>query len=155
MLNLNAGYSDLDIPNLVLDGGNFDFRGRRINIAPQYQLSGYLLDFAIVCLDFDSNLIRLNVEADGHDWHERTKEQASRDRLRDRDLLTRGWPTMRFTGSEIWKSPEDCVGQINQYLMTASEVPLMRSGELGGTGEYWKEYIRLAERGNMPVAGVL
>lgn len=44
----------------------------------------------------------LAVEVDGHDYHERTKEQASRDRRRDRDLQSIGVPTMRFTASEVY-----------------------------------------------------
>lgn len=44
----------------------------------------------------------LAVEVDGHDYHERTKEQAARDRQRDRDLQSIGVPTMRFTASEVY-----------------------------------------------------
>lgn len=45
------------------------------------------------------------VELDGHDFHERTKEQASRDKKRDRDLAAIGLPVIRFTGSDIYKDP--------------------------------------------------
>lgn len=45
------------------------------------------------------------VELDGHDWHERTKEQAERDKSRDRKLLAAGIPVVRFAGSEIWRDP--------------------------------------------------
>ena len=45
---------------------------------------------------------RLVVECDGFDFHERTKEQASRDRRRDRALQRAGFKVYRYTGSDIW-----------------------------------------------------
>jgi hypothetical protein len=48
------------------------------------------------------------VECDGHDFHERTKEQAQRDKARDRAFHAAGYTVLRFTGSEIWKDPDKC-----------------------------------------------
>lgn len=48
------------------------------------------------------------VECDGHEFHERTKEQAARDRSRDRQLQANGIPILRFTGSEIYRDPVRC-----------------------------------------------
>jgi very-short-patch-repair endonuclease len=45
---------------------------------------------------------KLVVECDGHDFHERTKLQAARDRARDRRSQHDGIPVFRFTGSELW-----------------------------------------------------
>jgi len=42
------------------------------------------------------------VECDGHDFHEKTKEQAKHDKQRDRDFITAGYIVMRFTGSEVF-----------------------------------------------------
>lgn len=46
------------------------------------------------------------VELDGHDWHERLKEQVARDKARDRALTMAGWRVLRFAGSEVWADPE-------------------------------------------------
>lgn len=54
----------------------------------------------------------LVVECDGHDFHERTKEQAAKDRARDRHLLLEGYEVFRFTGSELWRDPWGCAGQV-------------------------------------------
>ncbi len=59
---------------------------------------------------------RLVVEVDGHDFHERTKEQAARDRSRDRSMLAEGYRVMRFTGSEVWKNPTKCAAEVRAYL---------------------------------------
>ena len=51
------------------------------------------------------------VECDGHNFHERTKEQAARDRRRDREIQERGFKVARFTGAEIWADPFGCAAQ--------------------------------------------
>ena len=55
---------------------------------------------------------RLIVECDGHDFHERTKEQAARDRDRDRQAQLAGIEIFRFTGSELWRDPLGCAEQV-------------------------------------------
>lgn len=54
----------------------------------------------------------LVIECDGHDFHERTKRQAKRDRSRDRAFQQAGYTVFRFTGSEIYNDAWECAGQI-------------------------------------------
>lgn len=56
------------------------------------------------------------VECDGHEYHERTKEQARRDKKRDRFFTAKGFKVLRFTGSEIWADPEACAEEIAENL---------------------------------------
>jgi len=58
---------------------------------------------------------RMIVECDGHDFHERTKEQAARDRERDRSAQLAGIEIYRFTGSELWRDPLGCADQVIQW----------------------------------------
>jgi very-short-patch-repair endonuclease len=67
---------------------------------------------------------RLVIECDGHDFHERTKEQAARDRSRDRALLSAGCQVIRFTGSEIFKSAAKCGGEAMEAITRLSQVAL-------------------------------
>lgn len=60
---------------------------------------------------------KLVVECDGHNFHERTKEQAARDRARDRAMTLDDYTVMRFTGSEIWKDAWGCAGQIYDWSL--------------------------------------
>lgn len=69
------------------------------------------LDFAIL-----SATAKVAVELDGHDFHERTKEQAIRDKSRDRELQMLGWKAVRFTGAEVWRDPERCCFEIAELL---------------------------------------
>jgi hypothetical protein len=57
----------------------------------------------------------LIVECDGHDFHERTKEQAANDRSRDRAAMLAGFEVFRFTGSELWRDPWGCGKQIYDW----------------------------------------
>ncbi len=56
---------------------------------------------------------KMIVECDGHDFHEKTKEQAKRDKSRDRTLQSLGFPVYHYTGSEIWK---DVFGSASQII---------------------------------------
>lgn len=61
---------------------------------------------ADVALEFEGR--RAIVECDGHDFHERTKDQAARDKRRDRAIQMGGYMVLHFTGSEIHADPEGC-----------------------------------------------
>lgn len=61
------------------------------------------------------------VECDGHDFHERTKEQARRDKQRDRFFQSIGCKVLRFTGSEIWAKPEECADEVFDELAANDE----------------------------------
>ncbi len=50
----------------------------------------------------------LILECDGHDFHEKTKEQAAKDKRRDRELQHLGYRVFRFTGSEIHNDAIAC-----------------------------------------------
>jgi very-short-patch-repair endonuclease len=69
----------------------------------------YRLDIAFV-----SEQGRIAVELDGHDFHEKTKEQARRDKSRDRALTKDGWRVLRFAGSEVYADPAGCIQQVRE-----------------------------------------
>lgn len=54
----------------------------------------------------------LIIECDGHEFHERTKEQAAKDRSKDRSAQLAGYKTFRFTGSELWRDPWKCAAEV-------------------------------------------
>ncbi len=55
---------------------------------------------------------RVVVELDGHDFHERTPEQAQSDKSRDRELQALGWHVLRFTGREVLRDPFKCTREV-------------------------------------------
>lgn len=76
----------------------------------------YRIDFAMLVGDE-----RFAIELDGHDFHERTKEQARRDKSRDRALVKDGWKVVRFTGSEVFADATDVAEQVFSLGMDALE----------------------------------
>lgn len=64
------------------------------------------MDFASISVNCVSKVC---IEVDGHDFHEATKEQAQRDKSRDRYLQAMGWKVVRFTGSEVSRNAWQCV----------------------------------------------
>jgi very-short-patch-repair endonuclease len=85
----------------------------------QVKIGPYRADFAIwdATLPFNHTPPRIMiVECDGHDFHERTKEQARRDKQRDRFFVSKGHKVLRFTGSEIWANPDDIADEVINEL---------------------------------------
>ena len=60
------------------------------------------------------------VEADGHSYHERTKEQARHDKQRDRFFASQGLTVLRFTGSEIHRNASRCAAEVLELLTKKS-----------------------------------
>ena len=121
----------------VLKAGDSDHADRlresessRLNliVERQVQIGKYRVDFVVSAWTFGrvwggkdgpqdgpARWRKLIVECDGHDFHERTKEQAARDRSRDRALTALGLEMFRFTGSELWRDPMGCAEQVYDW----------------------------------------
>lgn len=84
-----------------------------INMQKELVLEGSKIrvDFLLVPYTED-DCPQIVIECDGHDYHERTKEQAAKDRSRDRLLRRNGYEVMRFTGSEIYQKPYRCASEV-------------------------------------------
>lgn len=81
----------------------------RIKVELQAPVLSYRADFLLTVTYKGRTVGRVVVECDGHDFHERTKEQAAHDRSRDRAMVLAGYKVMRFTGSEIHRNLMNCV----------------------------------------------
>jgi very-short-patch-repair endonuclease len=107
-------------------GHEFGERERMLSnicIEPQARIGKYRVDFLVTFEDLEpqfkegtdngeyeiaSKVEQIIVECDGHDFHEKTKEQARTDKQRDRALQLLGFHVFRFTGSELWADPIAC-----------------------------------------------
>lgn len=91
-------------------------------IEPQARVGKYRADFIVSSIwkraVDETPARRIVLECDGHAFHERTPEQAKRDRRRDRVMQADGFLVMRFTGSEIHADARRCsVEVLNQLAM--------------------------------------
>lgn len=104
-------------------------------IVPQYKIDKYRVDFLIILYTHSDEVVRKEffeqididylfnhfvakviVECDGHNYHEKTKEQAKHDKERDRFLQSQGYTVLRFTGSELYKDPFACYKEVKDHL---------------------------------------
>jgi very-short-patch-repair endonuclease len=81
-------------------------------LVPQYEVdvkgTPFRVDFLVRGAD-----VSILVELDGHDFHEKTPEQAARDRARERALLlATGHRLLRFTGREVHQDVKKCIREI-------------------------------------------
>ena len=95
----------------ALGGGDPD-RTDPLLLVQQFPIGRYRVDFCVP-------EVQLVIEIDGHEFHERTKEQASHDKGRDRAMVADGYQVLRFTGSEVWNAPSKCAGEIRTIVSAA------------------------------------
>lgn len=84
---------------------------------------GYRLDFVFEPSEFGvlGDLIgpqcpKVALELDGHDFHEKTKEQVTYRNRRDRDLQSDGWTVLHVSGSEFNRDPEAVTREVYQRV---------------------------------------
>lgn len=95
-------------------------------VTPQFDTGIARVDFAIeqfirIPGEDPFFLPTMIVECDGHDFHERTKDQAAKDRGRDRELQEMGYIVYRFTGSELWANAMGCARQVEDFFSKKSK----------------------------------
>jgi len=95
---------------------------------PQAPFDGYRVDFLLTLRDIEDgpegimvHSKQLALEADGAEFHDRTPEQAIRDRKRDRQLQAQGLGVFRFAGGEVWRDVFGCARETVGFLKTALE----------------------------------
>lgn len=90
-------------------------------IEPQYEVfvddkPKYRLDFAIYASDAVTDKYKFAIECDGHEFHQKTKDQVEKDKQRERFLQQNGWTVIRFTGTEILSNPTKCTDEILKII---------------------------------------
>jgi len=117
------------IPVVSMPGLKFPVMSTRVSMEldTQVPVEGFRADFEIICRYGGEEYARLLIECDGHDYHERTKEQAARDKSRDRKLTAAGYRVIRFTGSEIYRNAYSCVADV--FDVAYGLIPTTLKGE--------------------------
>ena len=84
--------------------------GRGWALIPQYPWGSFRVDLVLR----KPNGFLIFIECDGREFHS-SPEQVDRDKIRDRMMRERGYPVVRFTGSEINYSPAACANQLRRF----------------------------------------
>ena len=74
-----------------------------------FGFEGYKPDFIISGKHSPFNYA---IEIDGHQWHEKTKEQASYDKRKDRIYVKNCYVPIRFAGTDVYHNVIQCVKEI-------------------------------------------
>lgn len=78
--------------------------------------NNYRLDFAWVD---EKHGIKIAVELDGHEFHERTRGQVDSRNKRDAALQSAGWVVMHFSGHRILSEPNACCIEVHETACDA------------------------------------
>lgn len=128
-----AGTGEEDVPVYGRDIDDLD----EWSLYHEVTIESYRIDFIVA-----TSYAWIAVECDGHDAHERTKQQASYDRARDRFFLARHLPTVRFTGSDLVHSPQRCAAELYEicHALDRKEGVLAHAGCFT-TGENYRKRV--------------
>lgn len=106
----HVNFIDLNSEPITVNGK--DQVGYGMHMSPQFKLANYRADFVAYCQRRNQEPQEWIIECDGHDFHERTKQERQYEKKRDRFFTVRGYKILRFTGSEIVKSPFDVAVEV-------------------------------------------
>lgn len=87
-----------------------------ISLFPQKKIGSFFMDFETSIISYFINNTRLEnetlkeiwsacplvgIEIDGHEWHEKTKEQVAKDKKRERYIVSQGYRVFRFSAKQV------------------------------------------------------
>lgn len=75
----------------------------------------YRADFLAIVRYWDDTKAFV-IECDGHEFHQKTKEQVERDNQRTRDLQLAGYEVIRFSGTEVYHRAHKCALEIKRII---------------------------------------
>ena len=75
----------------------------------------YRIDILIYVSYWDCEK-KFAIECDGHEFHQKTKQQVEKDNSRMRDLQEAGYTVIRFSGTEIYHEPMVCAAKIKSII---------------------------------------
>lgn len=89
------------------------------NMRWQERIGKYTADFIVVYHPIHDLVPqkKIVIECDGHDFHEKTKQQAAKDKERDRFFAKEGYTVLRYTGSEIFNDRYKVYTDVEEILI--------------------------------------
>lgn len=113
----------LELANLNLEGINkFNPFIDVIGVDKQEEIiiknKKYRVDFLIPVVYKNQDNIMFVIECDGHEFHQKTKQQVEADNKRQRELQEAGYEVIRFSGTEIYHKPHDCALAVKNIILS-------------------------------------
>lgn len=94
----------------------------------------FTLDYVTFLFGQPFDYYTVFVEIDGHEFHEKTKEQVRHDKERERAIAPYANEILRYSGSEIYDDPWGYANEAMQHLVAGAReinkrrIPLIKSG---------------------------
>ena len=101
------------------------------------KIGNYEPDFIIQIAE--DHILNFAIEIDGFDYHDKTKEQAARDKQRDRYFISNGYIPIRFAGTEVYRNALECVRETMQIIIDYISIVKQRDWNMIYYGEYQAE----------------
>lgn len=98
-------------------------------VRPQCEYGSIRVDFMLTSF-WHGYKRRLAIECDGHDYHDKTKQQAARDKSRDRLLAVDNVVIVRYTGFELYRDPSAIRTELEKILGELIEGAAVDAGAL-------------------------
>jgi very-short-patch-repair endonuclease len=119
-INTNAISSPIE--QIFLLEWKFAGLDKKLNVllSPQEPIptdvGSFTVDFLIVPDNHNLEQVKVAIELDGHEFHERTRDQVRKDKARERAIVQQGVTVLRFSGSEIVRNGRGCVEEVEKFL---------------------------------------
>lgn len=84
----------------------------------EFKQGKYRVDFLIPVVFYKKIHKCFVIECDGYEFHQKTKEQVAKDNKKTRELEKNGYTVIKFSGSEIFNSPELCAFEILKIIVS-------------------------------------
>jgi very-short-patch-repair endonuclease len=119
---INANVISSPIEQIFLLEWKFVGLDKKLNVrlAPHEpvdtEVGSYTVDFLIVPEDPSLENVKIAIELDGHEFHEKTQQQVRKDKARERAIVQQGVTVLRFSGSEVVRDGRGCVEEVEKFL---------------------------------------
>jgi len=92
-----------------------DPRGGWVYVVPQYGVGRYRLDFALFVITYDEDIVMIDLECDGKQFHS-TPQQIEKDDERNVTLVSEGWIVLRYPGGAIHHEADACADEVQTFI---------------------------------------
>lgn len=100
------------------------YNKEQILLLPQKEIyienKKYIVDFEFESDEYVNQFNtdkKIIIECDGHQFHQKTKEQVTKDNEREYNLKMAGYQVLRFSGSQIYNEPFKCAEDTYNFIM--------------------------------------
>lgn len=93
-----------------------DCNGKKYYLDFEFNAEDYLT-YLTFGEEIENKNFKLDIECDGYEFHQKTKEQVQHDNEREYDLKIAGYEVLRFSGTQIFNNPLKCAEDTYNYIL--------------------------------------